>query len=552
MTTIWTKYAGEIGRDKCDGSGSIQLNNHNERSTCKNCDGKGFTERGGLFKESKGDVFKCPRCSFKTSDDDKWQHHMEEHDEADILYKEAELEFANYTDKDYERLGLKWNDDHSELVNLDESQFQNKEVFNNMDSRMNDDDYENMAHALQDTSDNLQSDSIDKAQQSLNRAIEDTTINPEETAVDRAGQLMRDQKATSNFWEDSQKSKVPQGQGHKWQRHGEVEDTEDWEKHYNKISEDDDYHDKLTDTKHSHTIVDLSDADEFMPSMMAGLHEEHEQAYIEKFGEDQLDQWCPTCEDEGENCVDPDCNLNHCPDCEETNANAKRKTHDQLDDEFWKGVRGESKANEYSLDEEDKHNTIRIVRETGYVGGEVEDEIEVETMEEAKRILEDFRADAKKMNEENEDEHYTVTLEADESKTTEDFDSYNLGNPKDDLEKPTSADQRIADTQESGQVDTDPNWKSGRFRRGGSWADKKDEWDKSQGEVKEVIDDTEKDEIFQYLFELQSSGKTNMFGSIPWVQGEFPHLDVKEVKAVVMEWMQNYQEIHDRMGIDFI
>ena len=70
--------------------------------------------------------------------------------------------------------------------------------------------------------------------------------------------------------------------------------------------------------------------------------------------------------------------------------------------------------------------------------------------------------------------------------------------------------------------------------------------------VKEVIDDTEKDEIFQYLFELQSSGKTNMFGSIPWVQGEFPHLDVKEVKAVVMEWMQNYQEIHDRMGIDFI
>ena len=479
MTTIWTKYAGEIGCDKCDGSGSIQLNNHNERSTCKNCDGKGFTERGGLFKESKGDVFKCPRCSFKTSDDDKWQHHMEEHDEADILYKEAELEFANYTDKDYERLGLKWNDDHSELVNLDESQFQNKEVFNNMDSRMNDDDYENMAHALQDTSDNLQSDSIDKAQQSLNRAIEDTTINPEETAVDRAGQLMRDQKATSNFWEDSQKSKVPQGQGHKWQRHGEVEDTEDWEKHYNKISEDDDYHDKLTDTKHSHTIVDLSDADEFMPSMMAGLHEEHEQAYIEKFGEDQLDQWCPTCEDEGENCVDPDCNLNHCPDCEETNANAKRKTHDQLDDEFWKGVRGESK-------------------------------------------------------------------------TTEDFDSYNLGNPKDDLEKPTSADQRIADTQESGQVDTDPNWKSGRFRRGGSWADKKDEWDKSQGEVKEVIDDTEKDEIFQYLFELQSSGKTNMFGSIPWVQGEFPHLDVKEVKAVVMEWMQNYQEIHDRMGIDFI
>jgi len=85
----------------------------------------GYTLDDRWWGESRGDVFKCPRCSFKTSDDDKWQHHMEEHDEADILYKEAELEFANYTDKDYERLGLKWNDDHSELVNLDGSQPKN-------------------------------------------------------------------------------------------------------------------------------------------------------------------------------------------------------------------------------------------------------------------------------------------------------------------------------------------------------------------------------------------------------------------------------------------
>ena len=117
---------------------------------------------------------------------------------------------------------------------------------------------------------------------------------------------------------------------------------------------------------------------------------------------------------------------------------------------------------------------------------------------------------------------------------------------------------------ESGQVDNDPNWKSGRFRRGGSWADKKEEWDKSQGEafgVEEVdesdteinpMSDSEKDEIFQYLFELQSSGVTNMFGAVPCAVEEFPQFDKKEVKAVVMEWMKNYSEIHDRMGIDFV
>ena len=64
--------------------------------------------------------------------------------------------------------------------------------------------------------------------------------------------------------------------------------------------------------------------------------------------------------------------------------------------------------------------------------------------------------------------------------------------------------------------------------------------------------DSEKDEIFQYLFELQSSGVTNMFGAVPYAVEEFPQFDKKEVKAVVMEWMKNYSEIHDRMGIDFV
>ena len=56
--------------------------------------------------------------------------------------------------------------------------------------------------------------------------------------------------------------------------------------------------------------------------------------------------------------------------------------------------------------------------------------------------------------------------------------------------------------------------------------------------------------MFQYLFDLQESGITNMFGSGPYVEREFPHLDKKEVRDVVMEWMSNYEAIHARMGIE--
>ena len=237
-----------------------------------------------------------------------------------------------------------------------------------------------------------------------------------------------------------------------------------------------------------------------------------------------------------------------------------KKSHDQLDDEFWKGIR-ESKASEVK-EEFSEDAYLSLINDSYEVPMEFHGRFYNSAEEWKDHDPIAFREDYLNWIDGNEkdgidtghDDYHNQSSSDDQFKgqSTEDFDSYNLGNPKDDLEKPTSADQRIADTQESGQVDTDPHWKSGRFRRGGSWADKKEEWQKSQGEAKEVIDDTEKDEIFQYLFELQSSGKTNMFGSIPWVQGEFPHLDVKEVKAVVMEWMQNYQEIHDRMGIDFI
>ena len=65
------------------------------------------------------------------------------------------------------------------------------------------------------------------------------------------------------------------------------------------------------------------------------------------------------------------------------------------------------------------------------------------------------------------------------------------------------------------------------------------------------VDALEKDDIFEFLFDLQESGVTNMFGAGPYVEREFPHLDKKEVRDVVLEWMENYDEIADRMGIQF-
>ena len=55
--------------------------------------------------------------------------------------------------------------------------------------------------------------------------------------------------------------------------------------------------------------------------------EDHKALYIEKFGEKMLYWWCPTCKAEEENCKDPKCNKNHCPDCEYTNREAIRDLH---------------------------------------------------------------------------------------------------------------------------------------------------------------------------------------------------------------------------------
>ena len=58
-----------------------------------------------------------------------------------------------------------------------------------------------------------------------------------------------------------------------------------------------------------------------------------------------------------------------------------------------------------------------------------------------------------------------------------------------------------------------------------------------------------KDKVFKFLFDLQMSGKTNMFGCGIYVQKRFG-LTEKETNPIVLEWMNNYDDIYKRMEID--
>lgn len=72
------------------------------------------------------------------------------------------------------------------------------------------------------------------------------------------------------------------------------------------------------------------------------------------------------------------------------------------------------------------------------------------------------------------------------------------------------------------------------------------EWGEFEGG--EDISDDEADEIYEFLFDLQQSGQTNMFGAGPYVEREFPHYDKDTVRKYVINWMNNYESIASRMG----
>jgi len=49
---------------------------------------------------------------------------------------------------------------------------------------------------------------------------------------------------------------------------------------------------------------------------------------------------------------------------------------------------------------------------------------------------------------------------------------------------------------------------------------------------------------FDYLNQLRQSGRTNMFGAVPYLQKEFPELafDQKQAVRVLRAWMDSYRE----------
>jgi hypothetical protein len=60
---------------------------------------------------------------------------------------------------------------------------------------------------------------------------------------------------------------------------------------------------------------------------------------------------------------------------------------------------------------------------------------------------------------------------------------------------------------------------------------------------------TENEKDFRYLYRLQESGRTNMFGAATYLQKE-RGLDKNKAMEVLANWMDNYEDIAKELGID--
>ncbi len=49
-------------------------------------------------------------------------------------------------------------------------------------------------------------------------------------------------------------------------------------------------------------------------------------------------------------------------------------------------------------------------------------------------------------------------------------------------------------------------------------------------------------EHLTYLDELRESGATNMFGATVWLMAEYPELEKKEAKEILLYWIKNFDE----------
>ena len=54
---------------------------------------------------------------------------------------------------------------------------------------------------------------------------------------------------------------------------------------------------------------------------------------------------------------------------------------------------------------------------------------------------------------------------------------------------------------------------------------------------------------FKYLYKLQKSGRTNMFGAGVYLQNE-RGLDRNKAREVLAAWMEGYEEIATELGVE--
>jgi len=57
--------------------------------------------------------------------------------------------------------------------------------------------------------------------------------------------------------------------------------------------------------------------------------------------------------------------------------------------------------------------------------------------------------------------------------------------------------------------------------------------------------------VFEYLFKLQESGMTNMFGAAAYIirQAQFSYLTIDKAEELVNRWMTNWQAIKDIVDV---
>ena len=60
-----------------------------------------------------------------------------------------------------------------------------------------------------------------------------------------------------------------------------------------------------------------------------------------------------------------------------------------------------------------------------------------------------------------------------------------------------------------------------------------------------LIQNDKEHQVFMYLFELQESGVTNMFGAAAYIirQPQFNDISLTEAETYVNKWMMNYEAI---------